>query len=89
MILISSILSMIGPVAMSRNGMIAIGVSVAMAIVGIWDHRRAERHRSEGAARVVRESNDKARDNARKASDAHARARKPGAADRLRREYGQ
>lgn len=85
----SMILSMIWPIAMSRNGMIAVGISVALIVVGIWDHRRAERHRSEGAARVVRESNIKASDNARKAADAHARARKPGAADRLRREYGE
>lgn len=77
------------PLLASRNGLVGIAVLGLIVTVLMWDHRRAERHRSEGAARVVRESNIKASDNARKAADAHARARKPGAADRLRREYGE
>lgn len=73
----------------SRNGVVAIGSVSLLVTILMWDHGRANRHRAEGAKKAVQASQKKAITNAAKSAKAHAAARKPGAADRLRQQYGR
>ena len=89
MAIVSSFIAWVLPVLASRNGMIGIGIVGMLITVGMWDHQRANRHRAEGATTVVQASQKKASTNAQKSRKAHADARRPGAADRLRKKYGR
>lgn len=57
-----------------------------LAMIGTWDWRRIRAAEQRGKSEVVQASQKQGAQNAAKSEQAHDSARKPGAADRLRKD---
>lgn len=68
---------------------IIIGIITAVGIgVAVWDHRRAERHRDEGAREVVQASKEEGKRKNETVRQIRRRIEPSTAMRRLREEYG-
>ena len=68
---------------------IVIGIAFAVATaVALWDHKRATRHRAEGAEKVVIASKKEGRKRNEKVNDIRRSVERSNAWKRLREEYG-
>ena len=68
---------------------IVIGIAFAIATaVAFWDHKRAVRHRAEGANKVVAASKEQGRKRNEKVNDIRRSVKRSDAWKRLRDEYG-
>lgn len=72
-----------------RHGIVIGIIAASVVALLIWDHQRANRLRSEGAAKVVEDSRKAGVEKNEKVRKIRRSVPRDGAWERLRREYGQ
>lgn len=71
-----------------RHGIVIGVIAASVVALLIWDHQRANRLRSEGAAKVVEDSRKAGEKKHEKVREIRRRVPTGGAWERLRKEYG-